>query len=64
MPRARVNKGWRIFFEVFLGPVLCFVLVLFFGSFLVRLLVVLGCHVGAFLDAKSGQHASFFGFFF
>ena len=44
------------FFVVFL----CCFLVLFF----VRFLVVLGCHVGAFLEAKSGQDACFFGFFF
>ena len=44
------------FFVVFL----CCFLVLFF----VRFFVVLGCHVGAFLEAKSGQNACFFGFFF
>ena len=44
------------FFVVFL----CCFLVLFF----VRFLVFWGCHVGAFLEAKSGQNASFFWFFF
>ena len=32
--------------------------------FFVRFLVVLGSHVGAFLEAKSDQNACFFGMFF